>query len=290
MDKTLKDLILKNKQKTSSLTGWYKVNAVFARTLLQLNVKNYRKLNMSRVNMYASDMAAGLWKKNGETIVVGKNGIIQDGQHRLHAIVKADVEIECFIIFDAEITNLYDVGSARSVYTMLAADSKPANSFDTATGRLIMKLGEGKDNFGSAIVYKFVDERTNLLKKASSVVNTGGNVAKKAACGVIAYCMLKTNDMSEAELRMFFRVVNTGNVVGCTKDPSPALVLHKQLSEMNRGGGQAVQKIQTEITYKALRDFKFNNSRKVIYKYDTDDAMRYVKSVYDVENKFQKIA
>lgn len=60
----------------------------FVDGLLEHNEKN-RPLNRRRVESLVSDIRAGNWKFNGDTIVVDADGNLKDGQHRLTAIREA---------------------------------------------------------------------------------------------------------------------------------------------------------------------------------------------------------
>ncbi len=83
---------------------------------LQRNTHN-RGVVSSRVDQYAADMRRGDWRVNGETIKVAADGQILDGQHRLMAVLEADVEIQSLVItgLDAIAQETMDQGRARSL-------------------------------------------------------------------------------------------------------------------------------------------------------------------------------
>lgn len=68
-----------------------------AAEMLLSNTSN-RNVRPTVVGRYARDMAAGEWTLNGETIKVSETGVILDGQHRLHAVVKAGVAVTMFVV------------------------------------------------------------------------------------------------------------------------------------------------------------------------------------------------
>ncbi|WP_228981340.1 hypothetical protein [Streptomyces sp. DH12] len=68
-----------------------------ARLWLRDNTHN-RKLRERAVNDYARDMAAGHWALNGEAIKFATDGTVLDGQHRLHAVVKAGVTVSMLVV------------------------------------------------------------------------------------------------------------------------------------------------------------------------------------------------
>lgn len=76
--------------KNTLTTYFEKITPEVARNLLNINDENNRKVNPRVVASYANQMVKGLWHEDsGETIKISQSGKIIDGQHRLHAIVKA---------------------------------------------------------------------------------------------------------------------------------------------------------------------------------------------------------
>lgn len=84
--------------------------------LLQSNVKN-RKPKSTVVLKYARDMSSGKWKDDTfELIKISKSGIILDGQHRLMAVIKANIPIYFHVVEGLEdsIFDVLDTGSIRN--------------------------------------------------------------------------------------------------------------------------------------------------------------------------------
>lgn len=75
-----------------------------AHLLLQRNpADENRKLSLATVDKYAADMAAGRWQGlNGQTIVISKDGYLNDGQHRLNAVIASGGNIPFTVVFGAE--------------------------------------------------------------------------------------------------------------------------------------------------------------------------------------------
>jgi len=74
-----------------------KVTPEMARKLLERNKSN-RKVKRTFVERYAQAMKDGEWKYNGESIKIGTDGTLLDGQHRLLACVESGVEFETLVI------------------------------------------------------------------------------------------------------------------------------------------------------------------------------------------------
>lgn len=73
-----------------------------AAALLAENPYN-RRLDPGTVRRYASDMRSGLWRyPTSETIAVGPDGALHNGQHRLSAVVASGKTIQFWICFNAD--------------------------------------------------------------------------------------------------------------------------------------------------------------------------------------------
>ena len=92
----------------------------YAEKLLKLNTNN-RALNNSTVQKYASEMKAGNWKSNGDTITISKDRLI-DGQHRLKACVESNTPFETILVEGVvnDVFDTKDVGKRRSISDILS--------------------------------------------------------------------------------------------------------------------------------------------------------------------------
>lgn len=91
------------------------VTPALAKVWLQRNEHN-RNLRPSGVGDYARDMVAGRWRLNGEAIKFAADGTLLDGQHRLAAVVAADVPVLMLIVsgLDPTVQETMDSGRKRT--------------------------------------------------------------------------------------------------------------------------------------------------------------------------------
>jgi hypothetical protein len=68
----------------------------YAKDLLRHNIAN-RPLSKRHVADLAREMAAGAWRETGDTIKLS-DGLLLDGQHRLHAVVASGVPIKTLLV------------------------------------------------------------------------------------------------------------------------------------------------------------------------------------------------
>jgi hypothetical protein len=91
---------------------------------------------------YGEAMLRGEWVVNGETIVVAKDGQLNDGQHRLYAVIRYGVTVPMLIVFgiDRETRHTIDQGIARSAsHVLMMYGEKNATNLATAL-RLLYQI------------------------------------------------------------------------------------------------------------------------------------------------------
>jgi hypothetical protein len=91
-----------------------------ARRWLGRNTHN-RTVRQRVVNAYVRDLKAGEWRLTGEAVKFAKDGTLLDGQHRLLAIVEADVTATTLVVrgLDPEVQDVMDTGSKRTAADIL---------------------------------------------------------------------------------------------------------------------------------------------------------------------------
>lgn len=55
---------------------------------------NRDKLNLRRVDILAADMISGEFKPGSSTIIIGSDGVLLDGRHRMAAVIKSERPME----------------------------------------------------------------------------------------------------------------------------------------------------------------------------------------------------
>lgn len=94
-----------------------------AKELLENNMPRNRRLSTQTVDSYARIMKAGGWNLTHQGIAFDNDGILVDGQHRLNAVIKANVPVRMMVTtgvehHDGEAFNI-DVGLRRSVLNIM---------------------------------------------------------------------------------------------------------------------------------------------------------------------------
>lgn len=118
----------------------YTVTPDMARTWLQSNTHN-RRLASNVVDRYAASMRLAQWRCTMDNpIVFDANGALQDGQHRLHAVIKADVDVDFWVGFGADPGDFHVIGAGRrrSVADVLALEGRVNATTRAAAARQVL--------------------------------------------------------------------------------------------------------------------------------------------------------
>ena len=96
-------------------TGIITIAPAMAEQMLKFNTRN-RPVNQLTVDDYALQMKKGLWRLNGEPIIITEGGCILDGQHRLLACVASGQAFQSIIVrgVDGEVFSTIDTGRVRT--------------------------------------------------------------------------------------------------------------------------------------------------------------------------------
>jgi hypothetical protein len=122
------------------------ITPLIAAKWLSKNPSN-RPLRPVLVKQYADDISAGKWQQNGETIKKSEDDELLDGQHRLHAIVRAQVPVKMLVVTGLSRNSFQtiDTGMRRTVAQLLTISGKPNAAVLGAIGRWLILLENKSD-------------------------------------------------------------------------------------------------------------------------------------------------
>jgi hypothetical protein len=111
---------------------------------LEGNTKN-RSISDATVEAYAADMKSGNWKFTHQGVAFTTEGVLADGQHRLWAIVKANVSVKMAVWrnLDPEALGNIDGGRLRSVSDQLGLLDDITDSTRVASDLVVLRAIEG---------------------------------------------------------------------------------------------------------------------------------------------------
>ncbi len=143
-----------------------------AQEYLQTSIGN-RPISKVFVRSYADTMKKGKWLLNGVCIIFDNEGHLQDGHHRLHAVIEAGIPVRFDVIrgVDPNSFTTYDCGRHRTVGQLLAMqDIKHYNlvaSIVVANERLIKsgRLTENNAVLRTSRVKESNEEKYDFFRK-----------------------------------------------------------------------------------------------------------------------------
>lgn len=97
-----------------------------AAAMLERVSPRQRGVSQTHVDQLAAEMTGGTFKANAGMVMIDWDGLLIDGQHRLHACVKANVPLHTFIAtgVDPLIFDVIDIGKKRSANDVLRGDGR----------------------------------------------------------------------------------------------------------------------------------------------------------------------
>lgn len=190
-----------------------------AKSILENNFKN-RRVDPRRVDQYASDMLNGKWKTNtGETIKITKSGKFADGQHRLHAVIKANVPIEFEVRtgVNDDAIDVIDTGKSRSTsdifYMSTIKNGAVISSFLNNYFNLI-KGNTAKSTYNktpSHDILSYYNENPNLYQLiGNQTVSWYSAFGKILSTSMIGGFYLFFKDVDESDAQRFMNQLCTG--------------------------------------------------------------------------------
>ena len=295
MNKTLYNAIKKARQETCELNGWILITVTLAKEFLKLNVKNYRTIMKNVVEKYSKDIGDNLWEKNGEPIVISKDGVLRNGQHRLNGIIKSGKPALMYMIFDADNCAMFDMQSKRSNRQILRDLGYSVSQISPSVARTVLIGKITTSTMGDNKIINYCVRNIDILKKVEGIVKTKVGkeklVGAKASCATVAYCLLKNGEIPENEIVDFFKVLNSNAKCGVKRNVSSALALRRQL-ESYPGHGDNLSNRFMEYTYLALQDFHNNVAvdKKFFYPDGGKNAERLIREVQCMDGMCVKAA
>lgn len=116
-----------------------KIGPEEAEFLLSFNDNN-RNLRPTKIAQFVRDMRHGRWHANGESIVVATSNELNDGQHRLQAVLQSKIPQKMLVAFGypRESRFTVDTGAARTSGEMLTMAGQAYGSAMAATARMVL--------------------------------------------------------------------------------------------------------------------------------------------------------
>ena len=162
------------------------VTPELAKTWLKQNKPDNRKQAKTRIKYYAEEMAAGRWQLTSQGIAFNTIGQLTNGQHRLAAIIEANVPIQMSVTYDEPIyayTEL-DTGAKRTMADIMHIDRKEIAVYSVFYRLSLFATTKTRMSKEAVIAFHdyFAPSYASLVGMTNSEVRTFSAAPIKAAC------------------------------------------------------------------------------------------------------------
>ena len=183
-----------------------------------------RRISKRSIGRMADDMLAGNWAENGESIKIGSDGRLIDGQHRLAACVRANCGFPTLLVegLSHSVAESIDQGQRRSSAHILQLLKPPATNATNcaAVASLLWQIEKmGQPNYGSnsafpsrkQVIDTFTDNRAEIeaaIKAFTAVKLATGPIALSVSQG--AWLYLALHRLNASKCVEFFDLLKSG--------------------------------------------------------------------------------
>lgn len=250
-------------------TTMMQVTPEMARQWLATNRDN-RKLSQRNITKFAADMKAGTWKINGEGIRFRADGSLADGQHRLRAILAANVPVWMSVTTGVpeEEATLYDRGRPRSTtnsLTMMGLDPCLVNRNGVAIAKLYLDMTQNNNSFSDNQIKEFLMENEQAILSALNLAKVCNKISmKNATVSTALFAALKAGEDIH-KLERFVCILSTGIYSGNDSETAAIICRNDLISKKIYTGSGAARKFSVRKIEKAIYDFCRGYPRKVTY-------------------------
>lgn len=218
------------------------LNPGLAGLMLKANPDN-RAIREVKVRHFAHDMRAGKWPLNGETIILSKEGLLNDGQHRLQAIVAANICVPATIFFgaDRETRKTVDIGTARGAAAFLAMDGVPNAATRASIARMVLAF-EDSDALNLNTAPDFTPIEIYERGKSDAVIGECAALAESrsartkayAAPRIIGFAYYAMRHIDDADADVFIDQITLGENL---RRRDPAYAVRERLLSLGKNQG-----------------------------------------------------
>ena len=195
------------------------ITPAMAAKLLETNNFN-RNLSKNRVENLASMMLNGTWEFNGDTIRISEKGVLLDGQHRLHALIKSNKTLKCIVVSNLpdEVFTTIDVGASRSASDFLSIDGFKHTTSLAAAALLVFNYQNSnnplinlqlKNKASKRELLQICRDNPDLLTAVSRVAGSN-KLNTISSPSVLSFCYFIFSKANKEKAEMFFNELEAG--------------------------------------------------------------------------------
>lgn len=235
-----------------------------AAALLERNPDN-RALAVQRVDLYAADIAAGRWRENGEPIIVSREGLLNDGQHRCAAVVKAGAPINTLLVFgiDRDTRTTTNQGKAKGAGDYAAMDGVKNANVVAAIARMTLSMDDNGSVHNSrtvsnSAVLEYIEQNRDDLEAAATFAQFHIKAIQKiVAASPFGFAYYHCAKINQQAADNFFQSIATGEMLVAG---DPAFVARNRMLAL----GRAARSAKVELMFHAWNAYRRGETRTML--------------------------
>jgi hypothetical protein len=217
------------------------------------NQADNRNLRQQDVKVMAEDMIAGRWENNGDTIKFHRDGRLVDGQHRLYAVIEAEVNVPMLIaenLDDAALATI-DTGRGRKIHDLMKILGDKLHSPLAASCATMMIVGTNQANIARIASKTSAIEFMNLHRAPIEFTMEAFPrrvkfITNQAVLGAFARAYYTyTSEEARERMKRFAATLLTGMM---DKGDEAAVVLRNYLTATNEPKSVVYLKVEKAIS------------------------------------------
>lgn len=250
-----------------------------AADLLKLNSFN-RPLSKSHVNKLANAIKKGEWEYCGDSIKISSENTLLDGQHRLHAIIQANIPVETLIIRElpSKTFHVIDTGKkGRGTADVLAIAGEKNQNVLAAMVCMLIEYENSNDFTVRSVrpsateVAAYIDQHPEVRDFA----NTRPGVHKLTTPSIAAVLTYLFSKVDKQKCDQFMERLATG--VGLEQN-NPILQVRELLIQNRHATKKFSKKIVAAIVIKAFNYYRSGKSIARI-RYSNDERFPEIDGI-----------
>lgn len=225
------------------------------------NNQDNRAIRPTKVKQLVSDMKSGRWQMNGESIIIAEDGSLNDGQHRLTAVLQSGVTIQSIVVFDVarETRTTVDVGANRTAGDHLGVTGVKHANVCASVANMFLAYNRRKSGYGDsasitkAEIFQWVNDNKSEVETIAYEYSGKHDKSAKyyAPPSVFSFCaLLILRDDTEMGRKYMQQVITGENI----RAGDPAFAVRNALLRSGKTGRSA----KSEMILRGWVRFKMN--------------------------------
>jgi hypothetical protein len=226
-----------------------------AMALLEKNTKN-RNPSKRQIAFLTNEIKEGRFVFNGESIIIAEDGTLLDGQHRLMAVVEANMPIKSVLIRDVpkEAQKTIDVGTCRSASDVMAMDGI---KYSTAIAAGIRNIANGCDNksrkrISTTEIMEMYEKEKELMDAMTEYTIHLYNTSSKVISASQAMAYMYLFSLEDRLAKKFIKEIFTGRQFGKS---NAAILLRNRLVDDKLSRNRMIGSLKKELFQTAWKKY-----------------------------------